>query len=163
MHLQFFSPWLLVSTVLAIPNLLDEGQRGRILGSSFGIPGADASYDYVIVGGGTAGLTVAARLAENPSLSIAVVEAGGFYELDNGNRSVIPALAVFYAGSDPKDTQPLVDWGFVTTPQAVGSFNLMARVGKLKSFVTGSKQPDSSLSPWQDLRWFFGAELYVLS
>lgn len=138
MHLKLFSTWLLVSSVLALPNLLDEGQRGRILGTSFGIPGADASFDYVIVGGGTAGLTVAARLAEDPSLSVAVVEAGGFYELDNGNRSVIPALAVFYTGSDPKDTQPLVDWGFVTTPQAVGLLSPTARIGKLKRFVVGS-------------------------
>lgn len=126
MHPNFFSPLLLASAVLAGPNLLNDGQRGRILGTSFGIPGANATYDYVIVGGGTAGLTVAARLAKDPSLSIAVVEAGGFYELDNGNRSVIPALAVFYSGSDPKDTQPLVDWGFVTTPQAVGLWKATA-------------------------------------
>lgn len=120
MYLKFSPLWLLVSTVLAIPNLLDDGDRGRLLGTSFGYPGANATFDYVIVGGGTAGLTIATRLAENPALSIAVIEAGGFYEVDNGNRSVIPGLAVFYAGADPKDTQPLVDWGFVTTPQAVG-------------------------------------------
>ena len=35
---------------------------------------------------------MAARLAEDPKLSIAVVEAGGFYELDNGNISHIPGL-----------------------------------------------------------------------
>ena len=110
--------FLLIGT-LAKPDLLDDEEKGRILGTSFGVPGADASYDYVVVGGGTAGLTIAARLAEDPSLTVAVVEAGGFYELDNGNLSVIPAFAVFYTGSDPKDTQPLIDWGFKTTPQPV--------------------------------------------
>ena len=108
------------SKVSAVPNLLDDGERGRLLGTSFGYPGADAAFDYVIVGGATAGLTAAARLAENPSITVAVIEAGGFYEVDNGNRSIIPGLAVFYSGADPKDTQPLIDWGFVTTPQAVG-------------------------------------------
>lgn len=54
-------------------------------GDSFGIPGQNASYDYVIVGGGTGGLTIAARLAEEEGVSVAVVEAGGFYQMDNGN------------------------------------------------------------------------------
>lgn len=33
-------------------------------------------YDYLVVGGGTAGLVVAARLTENSSVSVGVVEAG---------------------------------------------------------------------------------------
>ncbi|KAL8647900.1 MAG: hypothetical protein Q9210_005287 [Variospora velana] len=77
----------------------------------------DATYDYVIVGGGTAGLTIASRLAENPALTVAVVEAGGFYEADNGNLSVVPGYCTTYSGTDPKLTNPNVDWGFVTTPQ----------------------------------------------
>ncbi|KAI9753410.1 MAG: hypothetical protein M4579_005182 [Chaenotheca gracillima] len=34
------------------------------------------TYDYVIAGGGTAGLTLAARLTEDPKVSVAVIEAG---------------------------------------------------------------------------------------
>lgn len=75
--------------------------------------------DYVIVGGGTAGLTMATRLASDPSISVAVIEAGGFYEIDNGNRSTVPGYANYYTGSDPKNYQPLVDWGFTTVPQTV--------------------------------------------
>lgn len=87
--------------------------------NSFGIPGVNATYDYVVIGGGTAGLAIAARLAEDPANSVAVVEAGGFYQIDNGNGSVIPGLCITqYTGSDPDDTQPLIDWGFVTVPQA---------------------------------------------
>ncbi|KAL9012168.1 MAG: hypothetical protein Q9173_003049 [Seirophora scorigena] len=81
-------------------------------------PQLAATFDYVIVGGGTAGLTMASRLAANPALSVAVVEAGGFYEADNGNLSVVPAYCTTYSGTDPDLTNPKVDWGFVTTPQA---------------------------------------------
>ncbi len=87
--------------------------------SSFGESGVNATYDYIIVGGGTAGLAVASRLAENPKITVAVIEAGGFYEADDGNISVVPGYCTVYAGTAPNDTNPLVDWGFVTTPQAV--------------------------------------------
>lgn len=89
-----------------------------LLGSSFGVPG-DATFDYVVVGGGNAGLTLAARLAEDPNNLVAVVEAGSFYEISNGNLSQIPAQDVYFAGKNITDTNPLVDWGFVTTPQVV--------------------------------------------
>ncbi|TCD65746.1 hypothetical protein EIP91_002230 [Steccherinum ochraceum] len=36
----------------------------------------DRAFDYVIVGGGTAGLTLAARITEDPSKSVLVLEAG---------------------------------------------------------------------------------------
>ena len=40
-------------------------------------------YDYVIVGGGLTGLTVAGRLTENPKISVLVIESG-FWESDRG-------------------------------------------------------------------------------
>ena len=69
-------------------------------GSFFGLPGQNAKYDYVIVGGETAGLTVASRLAENSSLSVAVVEAGTFSETSNGNNSQVPAYSLRGIGYD---------------------------------------------------------------
>lgn len=99
------------------PFPLTQIQPGRILGSSFGTIDQNATYDYVIVGGGNAGLTLAYRLAEN--YTVAVIEAGGFYEMQNSNHSQIPADDIWYSGKDADDYNPLIDWAFQTTPQAV--------------------------------------------
>lgn len=88
--------------------------------SQFGVPGRNASYDYVIIGGGTAGLAIATRIAQNTSNSVAIIEAGGFYEVDNGNTSVVPRLGSY--GTSTSITtlhdSPTVDWEFETAPQA---------------------------------------------
>jgi choline dehydrogenase len=61
---------------------------GRLLGNSFGNPGVNATYDYVIVGAGLAGALTVSRIAEAlPNMTVAVVEAGSFYEISNGNYS----------------------------------------------------------------------------
>ena len=94
----------------------------KLLGSSFGIPSQNATYDFVIAGAGLAGSVVATRLSQAfPKMSIAVVEAGSFYEISNSNWSQIPFYSTQFVGGDPDDWQPLIDWGLVTVPLSVSS------------------------------------------
>jgi choline dehydrogenase len=98
------------------------GQYARpqyLTGSVFGIPGKNATYDYVIVGGGQAGSVVASRLTEHSNASVAIIEAGSFYELTNGNWSQIPYWSEQWVGAEPGDWQPLIDWELYTTKQIV--------------------------------------------
>ena len=88
-----------------------------LLGSHFGRIGLPASFDYVVIGGGTAGLTVGRRLAVNAS--VAVIEAGDFYEFGNGNFSEVPAYASTFTGNDPSEKNPYLDWYHYTEPQPV--------------------------------------------
>ncbi|KAI4143962.1 MAG: hypothetical protein LQ341_002764 [Variospora aurantia] len=123
MALRRFLTWAsILSAALAAPPLLDQqAAEGylRPVGTSFGVPGSSSKFDYVIIGGGTAGLTVAQRLSEDRTISVAVIEAGGFYELDNGNVSQIPAFYIknFNQTVAPETVQPLIDWAYVTEPQ----------------------------------------------
>ncbi|KAI0906309.1 putative glucose-methanol-choline oxidoreductase [Ustulina deusta] len=105
-------------TAVRVLLLASCAQAQSPLGSSFGVPGDNATYDYVIVGGGTTGLTLATRLIEQNAGSVAVVEAGTFYEISNGNLSQVPGTDVAFSWKSIHDWQPLVDWGYITTPQA---------------------------------------------
>lgn len=75
------------------------------------------TFDYIIVGGGTAGLVVANRLTEDPSVSVAVIEAGTFPEDVVGNLTQVPAYASMFTSTELANTN--IEWGFSTTPQAV--------------------------------------------
>ncbi|KAL4931801.1 GMC family oxidoreductase [Aspergillus undulatus] len=72
------------------------------------------TFDYVVVGGGTSGLTLAVRLAQ--SHTVTLVEAGGRYEITY-SLAKTPAFDVVPVGSNLATRSP-ADWDFITTPQA---------------------------------------------
>ena len=65
-------------------------------------------YTHLIIGGGTAGLVVAARLSENPDITVGVLEAGAA-AFDEPKINV-PGRFGETLGSD-------YDWQFESTPQ----------------------------------------------
>lgn len=68
----------------------------------------DENYDFVVIGGGTAGAVIAGRLSENPQWKVLVIEAGG----DEPTQSGVPAWVTSYWNRE--DT----DWLYSTEPQA---------------------------------------------
>lgn len=83
------------------------------------------TYDFIVVGGGTAGLVVANRLSENAQTQVLVLEAGD--DLTTDSRVTTPALFPTLIGSD-------ADWNTVTEPQVgLRTFLSFPSYQKLKS------------------------------
>ncbi|KAK2033713.1 GMC oxidoreductase [Colletotrichum zoysiae] len=78
------------------------------------------TYDYIIVGGGTAGLTVAARLTEDPRVTVLVLEAGA--DRSEDLNVLAPGLFPAMYGN------PDYDWDYKTVPQTAANNKIVAHI-----------------------------------
>ena len=72
------------------------------------VPREKRMFDYIIIGGGSAGCVLAARLSENPDITVALLEAG------SADKSVLIQCP---AGLAVMAKTGMAGWGFNTVPQ----------------------------------------------
>ncbi|GKU14029.1 unnamed protein product, partial [Fusarium langsethiae] len=102
----------------SISSLLEgDGLSEATLGVIGGVLGQDQEFDYLVAGGGTAGNAVGTRLAQ-AGYKVAIIEAGGFYEISKPLLSTAPGGDIIGTGFNTLDSIPTVDWVFETEPQA---------------------------------------------
>jgi choline dehydrogenase len=71
-----------------------------------------AEYDYIVVGSGSAGAIIAARLAEDPDVSVLLIEAGG-----SDRTTFVRKPGMISLVQQVDQLKKKVDWGFYTVPQ----------------------------------------------
>ena len=109
MGLMIQSTFILLLTVLITQYLeIDIFKKTPIITDTL-----EDEYDYIIVGGGTAGSVMAARLSEDEDKTVLLLEAGGHY--DQNPNFFIPIH--WYSLQETEH-----DWGFFTESQQFSNF-----------------------------------------
>ncbi len=110
---------------------------------------AKKPFDFLVIGGGTAGLAVAARLSENPNLNVGILEAGSSATSDLNVD--LPGLAGQALGSH-------LDWAFETVPQpGLDGRKLSWARGKVVggssalNYMTWNRAAKQDYDDWRDL------------
>ena len=106
-------------------------------------------FTHLVVGGGTAGLVVATRLSEDPSITVGVLEAG--FAAYNDPRINVPGRFGETLGTEH-------DWQFETTPQeALGNRSLLVPRGRVLggtsalNFMTWNRGCKEDYDAWEAL------------
>ncbi|RMZ68280.1 Glucose oxidase [Pyrenophora seminiperda CCB06] len=97
-----------------------------LLSHVFGATCAPQTFDYIIIGGGPAGLIVANRLSAHANITVAVIEAGDS-AYNNPNVTHVPISLLEYG----RWIGTSLEWGYMTAPQKyVGNRELSYYAGK---------------------------------
>ena len=100
---------------------------------------ASTPFDYLIAGGGTAGLVLANRLTEIPTVSVGVIEAG---EDLTDDKNVTTPLYMFRVQGNPK-----YDWNFTSEPQVMSVVSLCVSF-ELNGVAGSIERPSGRPSSW---------------
>ncbi|XP_039498221.1 glucose dehydrogenase [FAD, quinone] [Drosophila santomea] len=84
---------------VGLVNLIEQATRPNV-------PRDLSTYDFIVIGAGAAGCSLAARLSENPQLSVALIEAGGVENIAH----LTPVVAGYLQ-------QTSSNWGYRSVPQ----------------------------------------------
>ncbi|KAE8830495.1 hypothetical protein PTNB85_07082 [Pyrenophora teres f. teres] len=124
-----------------------------VLAHVIGATCAPQTFDYIIVGGGPAGLLVANRLSADPNITVAVIEAGDS-AYNNPNVTYVPKSLLEYG----LFTGTSIDWGYMTVPQKyVGNRELNYWAGKALggstaiNGMTYLRAEKDQIDAWEDL------------
>ncbi len=87
---------------------MTKGSLTTLLALACGVTVAAVEYDFVVVGAGTAGLVIAARLSEDPKVTVAVIEPG----TDQRDNVAVTATDAFGSAFGTP-----IDWAYSTVDQ----------------------------------------------
>ncbi|KAF8931571.1 hypothetical protein EDD21DRAFT_406771 [Dissophora ornata] len=134
------------SAMNAVSNLTSLPEEGK--GPWDPAKDSQQHYDYIVLGGGSAGCVVASRLAEDPNVKVLILEAGYSDEIVS---SKTPAFFILNIDS-------AVDWQFKTTPQVHAAGRVMKQPrGKLLGGTSSinammyHRGPASDYDEWESL------------
>src|SRR5262245_47013126 len=106
------------------------------------------SFDYVVVGGGTSGAVVAARLAENSEATVCLLEAG---PSDEGDRRVLELR------NWPNLLGTELDYDYQIEPQRRGNSRIRHSRGRVlggcssHNSAIAFRAPDVDMHAWERL------------
>ncbi|KAF9958775.1 hypothetical protein BGZ72_010916 [Mortierella alpina] len=132
-----------LNTISYLTHLPEEGKRTWDHAKD-----SQEHYDYIVLGGGSAGCVVASRLAEDPKVKVLVLEAG---YTDDIMSSKTPAVYLLTLDSP-------TDWAFESTPQTHAGNRIMKQPrGKMLGGTSAMnammyhRGPASDFDEWESL------------